>query len=103
VIRFWRWLAHGEWEIGRGIDIDMDGDISGSGFMFRVERPLWLRRWAARRLSPKTEEEMFSMREDISDVLLASLMITPNLLGALSTSKGDYASHLDWNEEGERG
>jgi hypothetical protein len=73
-LKWCEWLRWGALEFGRGIDIDQDGGIEGSGFLFRLEPPRWLRHWAARRLPPPTEQEMFARRQDISDILVASLI-----------------------------
>jgi hypothetical protein len=77
-----RWLTWGTWEFGRGIDIDQDGGVEGSGLLLRLEPPRWLRRWASRRLPPRTEQEMRFARLDISDVVLGGLLtgVRPEVL-----------------------
>jgi hypothetical protein len=90
-----RW---GAWEIGRGISIDQDGDVDGSGILLRVEVPSWLRRWAQRQLPPPTEEEMRFRRTDISDVLLASLLPT-NLTGPIKVGAEFHAPTVTWEED----
>jgi hypothetical protein len=71
-----RWLTWGSWELRRGIDINQDGAVDGSGFLFRLEPPRWLRAWARRRLPPAPKDPW---RVDISDVLLQSLLVHPIL------------------------
>jgi hypothetical protein len=96
-LRACRWLSGRSWEFGRGIDIDQDGDIDGSGFMFRLEPPRWLRAWARRQLPPPTEEERRFMRADISDVLLQSL-VTQNLFTGLMVPDGLLQPDVEWIE-----
>ncbi len=92
-----RWLQWGAWTFERGIDIDQDGDIRGSGFMFRLESPRWLRRWAARQLPPSTEEELRFRRADISDVLLESLL-RPTMFP--TGTQGDFqGGGFTWTED----
>lgn len=93
-----RRLSWGSWELGRGIDIDQDGGIDGTGWMIRLEIPSWLRAWARRRLPQPTERETFLHRQDISDVLLASLLVKPNLMGVLASSF-DPAASVEWVED----
>lgn len=92
-----RWLTWGTWELNYGVGIDQDGEVDGSGILFRVEPPRWLRAWARRRLPPPTEEESRFMRQDISDVLLSSLLIQPNLLGAMGAEF--TAPTIEWRED----
>jgi hypothetical protein len=99
VIKFWRRLSWGYVEFGRGIDIDQDGGTDGTGILLRVEFPRWLVRFVQRRLPPKTEAEMGMFRHDISDVILASLIATPNLLGSLTIAEDFKEPTLTWTED----
>jgi hypothetical protein len=93
-----RWLQWSAWEFGRGIDIDQDGGIDGSGFLFRLEPPRWLKAWARRWIPPPTEREMLLHRQDISDVLLESLM-RGSALGLLNVRPGLTGPELVWTED----
>lgn len=107
-LRACRWLTWGSWEFGRGIDVDQDGGIDGSGWMLRLEPPRWLRAWARRQLPPPTEREGFLRRQDISDVLLAELIVRPLWVGALiadgKVKVGQTFSEptLSWSEDADR-
>lgn len=103
--RLWQvlsWLANWSWERSFGIDIDQDGGVAGSGIMLRLESPFAHRRWLYGWIHKITPEWMREQhREDISDVLLASLLVRP-MLGMIPTvSQGDYTSHLGvtWTED----
>ena len=93
-----RWLTWGSWEFGRGIDIDQDGGIDGSGWMVRIEIPSWLRAWARRRLPQPTEAELRLAREDISDVVLSS-MLTRSFLGYTPGVKDELGYQFDQREK----
>ena len=92
--RILRWLAWRSWEFGRGISIDMDGDVDGSGFLFRLEPPRWLRWWAARHLPSRPKD---SFREDISDILVASLLNAPH--GLMMPEIRDGTLSMSWTED----
>ena len=97
-----RWLTWGSWGFGRGIDIDHDGEIDGSGWMLRIEPPRWLRRWAGRRVLAIVGPPPPSLRADISDVIMASLLtgVRPEVLErvALGYAPG-VAPEITWVED----
>lgn len=76
--RFLSWLSNWRWEWSLGIDYDYDGEVSGSGIMLRLESPFAHRRFIYRWLAQAEPAWMREQRrDDISDVLLQSLLVRP--------------------------
>lgn len=75
-------VADWSWSWSGGISIDQEGEVDGSGFMLRAETPVWLQRllwkWAYR-IEP--EWLRLERKDDVSDALLASLLIRPAMSG----------------------
>ena len=81
--------------LGLGLAFDYDGEITGSGLFCQVETPRWLRLWCERRIIAPPPDPS---RVDVSADLIASMMITPNLLGAI-TMTGITAPEISWAED----
>lgn len=95
--RFLSWLANWSWERSYGIDVDQDGNVDGSGIMLRLESPFAHRLFMYRWIGKLTPEWMkVQRREDISDVLLSSLLTQPMFP---PVTMGDFHGTVTWAED----
>jgi hypothetical protein len=100
--RFMSRVAGWSWQWSVGIDIDQDGEVDGAGFMVRLELPGWIaapiRRWTYAHMPEWMKAQH---NDDISDVLLGSLLMPSatigDFLGGVDIASG--ARQITWVED----